>query len=139
MRVAGQEKELTVGTNVDLCHGAFLDLHRLWLELPPLRETTALDELELNRELSDACHRTGVPEWQSLVKTILDWIAEASGAERSRRIQALNRLIKEIKVQASHLERLRSPQEQKPAEETRQQIHQLLKSFVDAFSVKSVA
>ena len=102
-----------------------------------LRETFALDELELKRELSDICHRTGVPDWQSLVKTILDWIAEASGAERPRRIEALNRLIEEIKVQASRLERLRSPQEQKQADEARQQIHQLLKSFVDAFSVKS--
>src|SRR5438034_864644 len=77
------------------------------------------------------------PDWQSLVKTILDWIAEANGAERLRRIEALNRLIAEIKVQASQLERLRSPQEQKQADEARQQIHALLKSFVDAFSVKS--
>jgi len=101
-------------------------------ELPPLRERAALDELELKRELSDICHRTGVPDWQSLVKTILDWIAEASGAERSRRFEALNRLIEEIKVQASQLERLR-----KQADAARQQIHQLLKMFVDAFSVKS--
>jgi len=72
-----------------------------------------------------------------LVKTILDWIAEANGAERLRRIEALNRLIAEIKVQASQLERLRSPQEQKQADEARQQIHALLKSFVDAFSVQS--
>ena len=77
------------------------------------------------------------PDWQSLVKTILDWIAEANGAERLRRIEALNRLIAEIKVQASQLERLRSPQEQKQADEARQQIHALLKSFVDAFSVQS--
>ena len=106
-------------------------------ELSPLRERAAHDELELKRELSDICHRTGVPDWQSLVKTILDWIAEASGAERSRRIEALHRLIAEIKVQASQLERLRSPQEQKQADATRQQIHQLLKSFVDASSMKN--
>ena len=53
------------------------------------------------------------------MKTILDWIAEASGAERSRRIEALNRLIEELKVRALQLERLRSPQRQKQADEHR--------------------
>ena len=67
----------------------------------------------------------------------LSRLAEANGAERLRRIEALKRLIETIKVQASQLERLRSLQEQKQANEARQQIHELLKSFVDAFSVKS--
>ncbi len=117
--------------------GRLFEAAELAEKLPPLRQTAARDELELKRELSDICHQAGVPDWQSLVKMILDWIAEASGAERSRRIEALKRLIEEIKVQASQLERLRSPQQQKQADEARQQIHQLLKSFVDAFSVKS--
>ncbi len=102
----------------------------------PLLETAALDELELKRELSDICHRTAVADWQPFVKAIFDWIAEASGAERSRRIELLNSLLEGIKVLAMRIQQLRSPQEQNQLDEAREQIHHLLKSFVDRLPVR---
>ena len=105
-------------------------------DLPPLREVVALDELELKRELSDICHKNGVTDWQSLVKAIFDWVAEASGSERSQRTEALHSLLEEIKIQATRIEQLRNSQAQRQLDEARENVHQLLKKFVDKLPVR---
>src|SRR5215471_5392232 len=93
-------------------------------------ETTPLDELKLKRELSDLCHKTGVADWQPLMKAILDWIAQASGAERLERIAALNRLVEELKVLAKCFDQSQTSREQRALDEARQRIHKLLNEFV---------
>jgi Ca-activated chloride channel family protein len=94
------------------------------------------DELELKRVLSDICHRNGIMDWQSLVKSIFDWIAEASGTERSRRIWALKFVVEAIKTQTEQIEQFRRSREQSRIDAARQEIHQLLRTFVDALPVK---
>jgi Ca-activated chloride channel family protein len=89
-----------------------------------------IEELVVECQLTDMCDRAGVAEWQLLVKAILDWIAEAKDAERSRRIKSVNRLLEEIKPHAQRLEQFKaSPQEK---DEARQQIHRLLQLFVES-------
>ena len=84
--------------------------------LPLLHETD--DLLERKRELSDVCHRNGVPDWEQLVKAIFDWIAQAKPEERAQRIDSMIQLIFDM--------------ESKPADE----IHKLLKAFVEALPEK---
>jgi Ca-activated chloride channel family protein len=105
-------------------------------QLAELCEEVAANELDLRRELSEICHKTGVANWQPLLKAIFDWIAETSGAERSRRLKALNRLVEEIKLQANSYDRSLTSQKQPEIEAARERIHQLLKNFVDKLSVK---
>jgi Ca-activated chloride channel family protein len=98
-----------------------------------LRDTPVPDELDLKRELSDLCHRAGVPDWQPLVKAIFDWVARAGGAERAQRLGALTRLVNELKVQAERLGQLHGPKE---IEEVRTQIHLCLREFEKQLTVK---
>jgi hypothetical protein len=100
-------------------------------QLTPLGETAPFDELKLKRELSDLCHKTGVADWQPLIEAIFDWIAEASGGERAQRIEALNRLVEELKVQANYFEQSQNSREQRAMDEARERIHKLLNEFVD--------
>ncbi|PWU17708.1 MAG: hypothetical protein C5B50_10850 [Verrucomicrobia bacterium] len=88
--------------------------------------SAAADELLLKRELSEICHQAGVPDWQELVKAIFDWIAEANGDERTRRIEAVNKLVCEIRDKS-----IRSG-------ETVGTLHQVLKAFVEQFRVRNV-
>jgi hypothetical protein len=62
-----------------------------------------LDELDLKRELSDLCHRFGIPQWEPLLRAIFDWIAEAGGAERERRINEASDLLREIRQVPSNV------------------------------------
>ncbi|HWH71027.1 MAG TPA: hypothetical protein VNT26_16685 [Candidatus Sulfotelmatobacter sp.] len=89
------------------------------------------DELELKRELSEICHKTGVPDGQPLMKAIFDWISAVTGTERAQRSVPFNRLVGEIKVQAKCFDQYQVSQEQKGMDEAREKIHQLLKDFVD--------
>jgi Ca-activated chloride channel family protein len=98
---------------------------------PPPRTAPALDELTLKRELSDICHKAGIADWQPIVKTIFDWIAEATGAERSKRLDLLNRLIEEIKVHTAQIDSSPNPQTRTQVQETGEQIRGLLKTFVN--------
>jgi len=113
-------------------------------EIAPLREPLPRAEQELERELADICERIGRTDWKPWLKTIHDWIAEATGAERLRRIEALDRLLQEIKIHSaridgSHQEIERREknkagpllQQQEQIEEAKRHIHQLLKSFVE--------
>jgi hypothetical protein len=84
--------------------------------LRSLPETPRADALELKRELSDLCHRLGVSDWEQLVKAIFDWIARADSKEQPQRIELISRFLEKI--------------EQKSADE----IHRLLKAFVDGLS-----
>jgi hypothetical protein len=102
-----------------------------------VREAGVPDELELKRELSDICHKTGVADWEPLVKSLFDWIAEASGPERSRRLEALDRLVEELELQAELFERAQASREQKAVDEARERIQRLLKEFVGRLPVKS--
>ncbi len=144
-------------------------------EATPLQEPMPRAERELERELADisnrmrlltdVCDRIGVADWKPLLKAIHEWIAEAMGAERLRRVGALDRLIQEIKVQfdridalrqnlideATGAERLRRIERldrfvreikiylaridalRQELESREEQIHQLLKSFVEKF------
>lgn len=101
-----------------------------------LQEPAAPDELELKRELSDICHRTGVQDWEPMVKAIFDWIAEVSGAERLQRLEALERLVGKLRVQAQHYDQSNALQQQKQMEEIGGRIHQMLKQFVDRLPVR---
>ncbi len=99
-------------------------------EVPPSKNVP-LDELKLKRELSDLCHKTGVADWQVLVKAIFDWIAEASGAARTQRTEVLNRLLEELKVLAKCFSQSQASREQRALDEARQRIHKLMSEFVD--------
>ena len=97
------------------------------------RISDSIDELELNRQLADICHRVGVTDWQPSVKAILDWIAEAKGAERAARIAMVTRVLQEVQSWAQWFEKPKaSPQER---DEARQQIDRILKQFVEACQV----
>ena len=85
----------------DESFGAELD------EEAPLQEPMPRAEQELEAELANICDRIGGSEWKPLLKAIHDWIAAATGAERLRRIEALERLINEIKIQFARIETLR--------------------------------
>lgn len=87
-------------------------------------------ELKIRRELSDLCHRAGVPDWQPLVTAIFDWIAKAPDTHRSIRVEAVCRLFTEIQAKADRILKLEpnSPE----AERQRTELHQILKSFVDS-------
>ena len=104
-----------------------------------IREQSMPDELMLKRDLSDLCHRTGVPDWEPMVKAIFDWIAESSGAERSRRMESVMHLLMKLQVHDLRLTQLRTPQDQKRADDLRQEMHEFLKTFVDALPVKNGA
>jgi hypothetical protein len=124
----------------DSAHSAML-LRRLTRavgseELPPIRQTVASDELELKRELSDICHKKGVVDWHGLVKAIFDWIAEVSGDERAQRLQAVNRLIQELRVEAACFERAQDSRDPQKMDEACKRIHKMLKEFVDRLSVR---
>ena len=94
-------------------------------------ENVPLDELKLKRELSDLCHKAGVADWQPLIKAIFDWIAEASGPDRTRRTEALNRLVEELKLLAQCFDQSQVSRDQRTMHEARQRIHKLLNEFVD--------
>jgi hypothetical protein len=95
-----------------------------------LQKDVLLDELKLKRDLSDLCHGTGVDNWQPMIKAIWDWIAEASGPERVRRMEALSRLVEELKVLAQSLAQSQASREQRAMENARHRIHELLNEFV---------
>jgi Ca-activated chloride channel family protein len=100
------------------------------------REPAAPDELALKRELSDICHRTGVADWEPLVKAIFDWIAEANGAEKLQRLETLELLLAELKLHAACYAQFRASQDQKKMDEVRAGIHQTLKDLVDRLPVR---
>ena len=107
---------------------------------PSPQQAVAVDELKLKRELSDICHKSGITGWEPLVKAIFDWIAEASGAERTRRLQVLNPFVEEIRIQAMLLEDLRIEEMRGLArpekmEQVRENIHELLNAFVENLPV----
>jgi Ca-activated chloride channel homolog len=102
---------------------------------PPGVTVTIYDELELKRQLSDLCHQTGLADWQPLVKAILDWVAQASGAEHSRRLQALKIMIDTLKTHATEIERRRASQEQRQVDEARESFQRLLKVFAEQTAV----
>lgn len=87
-----------------------------------------LDELDLKRELSDLCHRFGVPQWEALLKLILDWIAEARGAERESRINEASDLLREIRKVPLNISLSGTVEEQ--MEEIRKRALNLLNGFV---------
>jgi hypothetical protein len=78
-----------------------------------------------------------VVDWQPLIKAIFDWIAEATDAERARRIQEVGVLSLEIQIHAARLARLSTPRDQEQIEQTREQIHKLLKSFAQQHQLRS--
>lgn len=87
-----------------------------------------LDELDLKRELSDLCHRFGIPQWESLLKLILDWIAEARDAERQRRINETGALLHEIRQVPVNIPLSGTVEEQ--MEEIRKRALNLLNGFI---------
>jgi hypothetical protein len=105
-------------------------------ELAPIRRSVAADELELKRELSDICHKKGVVDWHGLVKAIFDWIAEVSGDERAQRLQAVNRLVQELRVEAACFERAQDSRDPQKMDEACKRIHKILKGFVDNLPVR---
>jgi hypothetical protein len=101
-----------------------------------LSDTGALDELELRRKLSDLCHKSGVVDWQPLVKAIFDWVAEATGHERQERVKAVSQLLDGIKIEAERIEQLQGGNTQQQLDEAREKIQQLLKMFTDGVAVR---
>ncbi len=89
-----------------------------------------LDELALKRELSDFCHRIGVADWQTLIKAIFDWIAEANGAERMKRIAAVNELLREIRKPSRDIATWATSNPDELLDESRNQIRTRLTSFI---------
>lgn len=84
----------------------------------------------LRRELSDICHREGINDWEIVIKAIFDWIAEAKGAERQERLKALRILVDQLKAYQT-LEGVHRPNKPRLADGTRENIHRILKVFVD--------
>jgi Ca-activated chloride channel homolog len=86
-------------------------------EAVPLQEPMLHAEQEPERESADIsnrmrllaviCDRIGAPDCKPLLKAIHDWVAEATGAERLGRIEALDRLIHAINIQFARIDALR--------------------------------
>jgi hypothetical protein len=80
------------------------------MRLPPEQDTSSQsllsspDENELQRRLSDLCHRHAVPGWPGLVRAILNWLAIAKAAERQRRTGEVRDLISALEQRASQIE-----------------------------------
>jgi len=89
-----------------------------------------LDELSLKRELSEFCHRIGVDDWQTLIKAIFDWIAEANGAGRMKRIAAVNELLREVRKPSRDIVAWATSNPEELLDESRNKIHKLLTSFI---------
>lgn len=70
-------------------------------------------------------------DWQLLTKSIFDWTAAASGAERSQRIEILNRLLQEVKVLANRFGQAEAANDQQAMEEIRKDIHKILHQYVE--------
>jgi hypothetical protein len=102
----------------------------------PLQEAAALDELELRRELSELCHKLGVPDWEALVKAIFDSLAKATEPERVARLKLLKRKIEEFKLQANRSRRSQNSHSQGGTPEIVERLHRVLKVFVDEMPVK---
>jgi hypothetical protein len=101
-----------------------------------LSDTGALDELDLRRKLSDLCHKSGVVDWQPLVKAIFDWVAEATGRAREERIKAVSQLLDGIKIEAERIEQLQGGNAQQQLDEAREKTQQLLKMFTEKVAVR---
>jgi Ca-activated chloride channel family protein len=90
--------------------------------LEQLQDTDSPRELDLKRELSRLCHRIGIADWKALIKAIFDWIAEVSGDERSRRIEAVSELTRQMKLH------FKDPSQ---IDKARTEVLNSLKSFVE--------
>ena len=89
------------------------------------------DELTLKRELSDICHKTGIADWQVMLKAIFDWIAEANGMERVKRLEVLNQLVEGVKIHAKELDLAGAPPTQSQVAEVGEKIRKLLIMLVE--------
>ncbi len=118
----------------ELCHRL---TSRMAEAAPPwLRSTAPGAELDLKRELSDLCHSSGLIDWQPLVKAIFDWVAEVRGAARAQRLEAVRRLLEDLKKLSIRDDKPQAKGKQPPAEETRRRMWELLQKFVDGLPVK---
>lgn len=59
-------------------------------------ETPETKELEVRRNLSDLCHRVGLPDWQRLVNELFDKVAAAKGVQRAERLTVAMELVEEV-------------------------------------------
>lgn len=92
-------------------------------------------ELNLKRQVSDICHRTGVPGWEALVKTIFDWFARLNEAQRFQGWAMLVRILEELKIHAERYEQAQAKGVTKEFDEARARIHQTLQDFADGMRI----
>ncbi len=90
-------------------------------------DSAFVDQLQLLRELSDISHLVGVHDWQTLIKAISDWLVKADVQERPKRIDAIRKLLEEVKLCAF------GP---KDRNESREKVRRLLEDFVRNVSAK---
>ncbi len=89
------------------------------------------DELTLKRDLSDLCHKTGVTDWQLLVKAIFDWVAAAKEKERATRLRQIENLLQELKDYAAEIQKCKEAQKADKANEWLHAFEQRLKVFAE--------
>jgi len=106
--------------------------------IPNQGKSVELDEFTLKRELSDLCHRVGVPDWQALLKAIFDWIAQAKDAEHALRITAVNQLLHEMRQPTPNAVALANSNAQELLDESRNRIETLLKSFINKHQIRKI-
>jgi hypothetical protein len=104
---------------------------------PSQEKAVELDELTLKGELSDLCHRIGVPDWQALLKAVFDWIAQAKGAQHATRITEVNQLLHEMRHPSRNEVALAASSAQELLNENRSRMETLLKAFINKQQIQT--
>jgi hypothetical protein len=87
----------------------------------------APDESDLRRELPEMCTKIGLPNWQELVKTILDWITAVKGVQRTEAIEAFASLVQWVRFAIDRLDL----SDESRVEVARNKVRVLLEEFID--------
>jgi hypothetical protein len=111
-----------------------------------LRETASPASRDFEFELAELCRRIGGVGWNDWLRAIHDWLTNAPDLERSKGVEALCRLIEEIKVLVSQIEawkrdlarhrQLGTEPVQRPEkriEEATENVRMRFRKFVDEF------
>lgn len=100
-------------------------------QMSPTVGSAALNELRLQRKLSKFCRKIGVPDWERLVKVIFDWIDAAGDVDRAQRLEAVVKLFQEAEMTALIMRHRKTKDR---ANEAPEEVHKLLKEFVEKLS-----
>jgi hypothetical protein len=116
---------------------------RKTVERGQLHETPTDEGRKLESELARLCREIGGTGWGKMMKIAHEWLKRAKGLELSQGVEALRKLVEEIKVLASQIEAWRRDlarhkqlgtepvqRPEKRIDEATKKVRQLFKEFV---------